>query len=62
VTRDRGKFFEDDQGRSVIAMYHPSAILRVPDKERRDRMRREFIDDLRTAREHLEAAHGLSHR
>jgi uracil-DNA glycosylase len=36
-----------------MATYHPSAILRAPDKEDRDRMRDEFVEDLREAVAHL---------
>jgi hypothetical protein len=35
-----------------MATWHPSAILRAPDHESRQQMRREAADDLRRAAEH----------
>jgi len=49
ITRERGKFFKSEQAAWITATYHPSAILRAPEKEDRDRMRRELIGDLRRA-------------
>jgi DNA polymerase len=56
VTRDRGKVFDNDQAASILATYHPSAVLRAPDPRDRDRMRSELIADLHTAVEHLHAS------
>ena len=49
ITKDRGKFFKSEEAAWLMATYHPSAILRAPEKEARDQMREEFIDDLRHA-------------
>ncbi len=49
ITKDRGKFFKSDEAAWLMATYHPSAILRAPEKEARDQMREEFTDDLRLA-------------
>jgi DNA polymerase len=53
ITKYRGKFFKRDDASWLMATYHPSAVLRAPDKEKRDRMRREFIRDLRGAAKRL---------
>jgi DNA polymerase len=66
ITRQRGKFFKIDAGNRqlflpgagsawLMATYHPSAILRAPEKAGRDRMRAEFTEDLHHAVERLEA-------
>jgi DNA polymerase len=49
ITRQRGKFFDGEEVAWLMATYHPSAILRAPDRADRDRMRREFTEDLRRA-------------
>ncbi|HEX3870325.1 MAG TPA: UdgX family uracil-DNA binding protein [Pirellulales bacterium] len=49
ITRERGKLIDSDGRPPVLATYHPSAILRAPEKSDRDRMRAEFADDLRVA-------------
>jgi DNA polymerase len=53
VTKQRGQFLETDGGQLITATYHPSAILRVPDASMRERMRGEFVDDLRAASQRL---------
>jgi DNA polymerase len=50
ITRERGKFFKYAW---MMATYHPSAILRAPEREDRHRMRAEFVKDLHHAAEHL---------
>jgi DNA polymerase len=55
VTRDRGKVVDRDDAASILATYHPSAILRAPEPADRQRMRNELIADLHTAVEHLQA-------
>ena len=45
ITRQRGKFVEVEGLPSVMATYHPSAILRAPDRKDAARMRREFEKD-----------------
>jgi DNA polymerase len=49
ITRHRGVVWESPGGYRVLATWHPSAILRAPEHEDRERMRRELADDLRTA-------------
>ena len=48
VTKQRGEIVSGDFGK-VIATYHPAAVLRAPDEDRRQQMRQELIDDLRVA-------------
>jgi uracil-DNA glycosylase family protein len=48
VTRERGRPIESDLAPLVTATVHPSAILRAPDDESRQREREAFTDDLRT--------------
>jgi uracil-DNA glycosylase family protein len=49
LTANRGKPIECDLAPYVTATIHPSAILRAPDDEARQRERRAFTDDLRAA-------------
>lgn len=44
----RGQWLVSGLAERVIATVHPSAILRTPDPETRERQYREFVDDLRT--------------
>jgi DNA polymerase len=55
ISKQRGELIESDLAAGVMATYHPSAILRAPKKEDRDRMRAEFVEDLRRAIQHLAA-------
>jgi DNA polymerase len=54
ITRHRGEFFKSDDAAWLMATYHPSAVLRAPEKMDRDRMRAEFVEDLHHAVEKLE--------
>ena len=47
ITRDRGQFFETEWARWITATFHPSAILRMPDREKRQEARAMFLEDLR---------------
>jgi DNA polymerase len=49
ITRQRGKLVKNAGGPSFIATYHPSAVLRAPDRQARNRMRQELVEDLRVA-------------
>lgn len=49
LTKQRGKFFHNDDAAWITATYHPSAILRTPDKADRDQKRGEFVHDLKLA-------------
>lgn len=53
LTEERGKFVPHAWARLVTATIHPSAILRVPDPERRKDEYRKFVGDLIAVREHL---------
>ena len=48
ITRSRGQVVETADGLRCLATYHPAAILRAPD-ENRKHMHKEFVDDLQTA-------------
>jgi len=49
ITKQRGQILESPLANWIMATYHPSAVLRAPDEERRHEMRDELIDDLRVA-------------
>jgi DNA polymerase len=61
ITRERGKFFKSDDAAWLMATYHPSAVLRAPAKEDRDRLRAEFIEDLQHAAKKLKTAAAAVH-
>jgi uracil-DNA glycosylase family protein len=46
VTRDRGRAVDSDLAPLVTATIHPSAILRMREKEKRDEEMRAFVNDL----------------
>ena len=48
VTQCRGEIITDSRG-MFIATYHPSAVLRAPDRNIRQQMRQSLIDDLQAA-------------
>jgi uracil-DNA glycosylase len=48
LTSSFGKVFESG-GRRILATYHPSAILRMPDREARGKARERLRDDLKSA-------------
>ncbi len=47
ITRDRGRFFDSEWASWITATTHPSAILRMPDREKREEARALFLEDLR---------------
>jgi len=47
ITQQRGQFLKSDVAGTILATYHPSAILRAPDPDARLQMRKEFTADLR---------------
>lgn len=51
ITQQRGQLVKSKWAERVIASWHPSAILRAPDEETRQRMRSELVMDLRLAHE-----------
>ncbi|MFO0788634.1 MAG: UdgX family uracil-DNA binding protein [Pirellulales bacterium] len=58
LTQQRGKFFPSDHAAWITATYHPSAILRAPDKADRDQKRGEFVHDLQLAAKRVHAITG----
>ena len=50
LLEERGKFFDHSSGATATATVHPSAILRAPDDEQRQRDYRAFVDDLKAVR------------
>ena len=46
VSKDRGRFVPSGLAPYALATLHPSALLRAPDEETRDREIRRFIEDL----------------
>jgi DNA polymerase len=53
VTRQRGEFVDSVLAPSVTATIHPSAILRAPDDETREKEMHLFVRDLRTVASRL---------
>ena len=53
VTRQRGTIITTPEGLVVLATIHPSAVLRAPDHEAREREMRGLVDDLNTVRQYL---------
>ncbi|HEV7280265.1 MAG TPA: UdgX family uracil-DNA binding protein [Pirellulaceae bacterium] len=49
VTRSRGQLFSSELCPQTVATYHPSAILRMPDREAAAVRREELVTDLRYA-------------
>jgi DNA polymerase len=47
ITRDHGLFFPAEWAPWLTATLHPSAILRMPDREKREEARAQLLDDLR---------------
>jgi DNA polymerase len=58
VTRQRGQVldFPGNGARWIMATYHPAAVLRAPDRQRRHEMRREMQSDLQKIAKHLARA------
>jgi DNA polymerase len=55
ITQEHGKVFGDTEwAPAVIATNHPSAILRMPDAEARDRARTTFVADLKAVRAQMD--------
>ena len=47
LTQHRGEFVKSRLGKPVLATVHPSAILRMPDHDARERERLALVEDLR---------------
>ena len=52
LTVSRGQVLADDNGRAVVATFHPSAVLRAQTPEERERIFALLVDDLRLAMSH----------
>jgi DNA polymerase len=46
ISKQRGRLLKSDWAPVLVATHHPSAVLRAPAKEDRDRMREELAGDL----------------
>jgi DNA polymerase len=55
ITRDHGLFFPTAWAPWLTATLHPSAILRMPDREKREEARAQLLDDLRKVADKLAA-------
>jgi DNA polymerase len=47
ISRTRGEWADWERPQKVLATWHPSAVLRAPEREDRHRMRAEMVADLR---------------
>lgn len=47
VTQQRGSFIEHPWAPHATSTFHPSAVLRAPDDEARERLYHDFVDDLK---------------
>lgn len=54
VTKIRGDFQKREAAQYITATIHPSALLRMPEEEKRHEEYRRFVEDLRRSRERLE--------
>ncbi len=54
ITRDHGQFFDSEWASWITATIHPSAILRMPDREKQEEARASFLDDLRKVLKRLQ--------
>ena len=59
LLKERGRFFEYAQARSVMATVHPSAILRSPGTEQRRHDYEAFVQDLRQVSQKLSEYDGI---
>lgn len=53
VTKIRGEFRKHGHARFITSTIHPSALLRMPEEEKRHEEYRRFVEDLRKIREKL---------
>ncbi len=59
LLKNRGKIFDHEWAKAAVATIHPSAILRMPDAERRHEELASFVKDLRTIARLLERSDTL---
>jgi uracil-DNA glycosylase family protein len=60
VTEQRGRLLKSDLARYVMATVHPSALLRAPTPEDRQRERKRFVADLKVIARVLPAHDGAA--
>lgn len=61
ITKERGKVFKGTAYAAwVMATYHPSAILRMPDDAGREKAMREFVSDLKKVKGRIDVEKGRS--
>lgn len=53
ITKERGKFLEDQSVRALFVTIHPSAILRLRDKGEQEKEYRHFLAELKMVRKRL---------
>ena len=53
VTKERGKFLNDESGRIILVTIHPSAILRQRDKSEQEKEYRHFLADMKLVGNYL---------
>jgi uracil-DNA glycosylase len=53
LTQNRGRFVEASQAKYVLATIHPSAVLRMPDREARNAAKQSLVDDFKLVFERL---------
>ena len=53
ITKERGKFLNDESGRIILVTIHPSAILRQRDKSEQEKEYRHFLADMKLAGKYL---------
>jgi DNA polymerase len=58
ITQHRGEVIKTDWAPWLLATNHPSAILRVPDPELREKTHAAFVDDLRVVAKKLKELRG----
>jgi DNA polymerase len=54
ITTIRGNILESEEGVPVLVTIHPSYLLRLPDADKAAQERRNFVADLKQARDRLE--------
>jgi uracil-DNA glycosylase family protein len=55
LTRDRGRFFPHPSSADVLPTIHPSALLRMPEQEKRHEEFARFVEDLKLVRKRMQA-------
>ncbi len=53
ISKDRGKFFQNESGDTVGVTIHPSAIYRQRGESEREKEYQRFLADIKLVRSHL---------